>query len=154
MKLEGRSTVVLSVWQRVCRCEKVVGNGWDHWRRSVLNSRTLIKRASQLGTRQASHKETHGREERETRFVCLCVRVWVRERERERSPFCTEIVQQWPFSTTLLFIYTEQRGHVTTAYHCVILEKQAAVRQSRGVTSCVTVLCYICMANSTLWTFE
>lgn len=38
--------------------KEVMGSGWDHWRRSVLNSRALIKSASQLGARQASHKGT------------------------------------------------------------------------------------------------
>ena len=44
----------------------------------MLNSRALIKRASQLGTRQASHKETHsGGEVRERPGVCVCLCVCV-----------------------------------------------------------------------------
>lgn len=96
--------MVLSVWQRVCRCEKVVGNGWVHWRRSVLNSRALIKRASQLGTRQASHKETHGREEGETRFVCLCV--WDREIEREREALFVQRLCNNDLSLQRLCLFT------------------------------------------------
>lgn len=65
-----------SVCQRVCGGEKVTGSVSDHQRRPELNSRTLIKRASQLGTRQASHKKTRGREVAETR--CVCVRACVR----------------------------------------------------------------------------
>lgn len=39
----------------------------------MLNSRALIKRASQLGARQASHKETHtGGEVGDTRCVFVC----------------------------------------------------------------------------------
>lgn len=56
--------------------KEVMGSGWDHWRRSVLNSRALIKSASQLGARQASHKGTV------VESVRLDVCVYVRESER------------------------------------------------------------------------
>lgn len=56
--------------------KEVMGSGWDHWRRSVLNSRALIKSASQLGARQASHKGT------------VVESVCVRERQRERMLVC------------------------------------------------------------------
>lgn len=47
----------------------------------MLNSRALIKRVSQLGDRQASHKTTHTRAKRWERPV-------VHERERERERVC------------------------------------------------------------------
>lgn len=50
-----------------------MGSGWDHWRRSVLNSRALIKSASQLGARQASHKGTVVESVRLDMCVCVCV---------------------------------------------------------------------------------
>lgn len=51
--------------------KEVMGSGWDHWRRSVLNSRALIKSASQLDARQASHKGTVVESVRLD--VCVCV---------------------------------------------------------------------------------
>lgn len=65
-----------------------MGSGWDHGRRSVLNSRTLIKRASQLGARQASHKETHTVAERWENQVYVCERDRDRERERGGVSVC------------------------------------------------------------------